>query len=38
MNPLMLSLLLGKDASSKTALEQRKKSVLDFVFATLGVQ
>ncbi|HEX5035998.1 MAG TPA: TetR/AcrR family transcriptional regulator [bacterium] len=34
----MISLLLGKDAASKTALEQRKKSVLDFVFATLGVQ
>lgn len=37
MSP-MVSLLLGKDAISKAALEQRKKSVLDFVFATLGVQ
>jgi TetR/AcrR family transcriptional regulator len=34
----MVSLLLGKDATAKAALEQRKKSVLDFVFATLGVQ
>jgi len=34
----MISLLLGKDASAKVALEQRKKSILDFVFATLGVQ
>lgn len=34
----MISLLLGKDAASKEALEQRKKSILDFVFTTLGVQ
>lgn len=34
----MISLLLGKDAASKAALEQRKKSILDVVFATLGVQ
>jgi len=37
MSP-MVSLLLGKDAVSKAALEQRKRSILDFVFATLGVQ
>lgn len=37
MSP-MISLLLGKDATAKVALEQRKKSILDFVFATLGVQ
>jgi TetR/AcrR family transcriptional regulator len=33
----MISLLLGKDAGSSAALAQRKKSVIDFVFATLGV-
>lgn len=32
----MISLLLGKDAGSSAALAQRKKSVIDFVFATLG--
>lgn len=37
MSP-MVSLLLGKESTSKTALEQRKKSILDVVFATLGVQ
>ena len=36
MSP-MISLLLGKEADSKAVLEQRKKSILDFVFATLGV-
>lgn len=33
----MISLLLGKDAASNAALAQRKKSVIDFVFATLGL-
>lgn len=33
----MISLLLGKDAASNAALAQRKKSVIDFVFATLGI-
>jgi TetR/AcrR family transcriptional regulator len=33
----MISLLLGKDAASSAALAQRKRSVIDFVFATLGL-
>jgi TetR/AcrR family transcriptional regulator len=37
MSP-MVSLLLGKDATSPKILEQRKQSILDFVFSALGLR
>lgn len=36
MSP-MISLLLGKDATTPNSLAQRKKSVIDFVFTGLGL-